>query len=448
MHRAKVDGCISLAAATRQDPLEWFIGFGSISGRFGANGHTDYSLANDMLAKCIGRLSTDRPDVRCVTFHWHAWGDIGMAAKPETKLALEMIGMRFMPSAEGLKHFLDEITYGGDSSEVLITDTAHVRKFMPEIPPHDSGRPVYPMLDPRDRRNLKAQADCHVVTLDAASPFMREHRVGDRPTLPFVIALQMMAEAASLQMNHQPIISCLEVRTFHPIKLGDESAMAIEIVKEPSPALESTWAIRGDLRRADGRLVEEGRKHFQASFQTESSDWNSRRRIRKISLPLERSWKFEPIHYVPAGAPVYHGDSFQMLREIAIEGNEALARITAPSPIQVAGPSYPLAGWIIPCAAMDAVLYAAALMAYRSTGKLGLPISFGQIHLGRFPEPGEPLTSHIRGTKADDRGMTFTAQLVGQNGDCILDIDNYQVRWLVGNALPDRKNSSATQVIG
>ncbi len=43
--------------------IHWnaFIGFGSISGRFGANGHTDYSLANDMLCKQMDWLRNMRP---------------------------------------------------------------------------------------------------------------------------------------------------------------------------------------------------------------------------------------------------------------------------------------------------------------------------------------------------------------------------------------------------
>ena len=130
--QAKIDGCAALAAATAEDPLEFFIGFGSISGRFGANGHTDYSAANDMLSKMIGRLSVQRANTRCFTFHWHAWGDIGMATKPEAKLALDMIGMEFMPAAEGLQHFLNEIEHGGEESEVLITDRRYVRKFFPD----------------------------------------------------------------------------------------------------------------------------------------------------------------------------------------------------------------------------------------------------------------------------------------------------------------------------
>ncbi len=79
---AKVDGAWSLIEATWQDPLEAFVGFGSISGRFGANGHTDYSLANDMLCKQMDWLRSARPEVHAIGFHWHAWGDVGMATKP------------------------------------------------------------------------------------------------------------------------------------------------------------------------------------------------------------------------------------------------------------------------------------------------------------------------------------------------------------------------------
>ncbi|MFN9916454.1 MAG: KR domain-containing protein, partial [Pirellulaceae bacterium] len=128
---AKIDGALHLMEATQHDPLEYFIGFGSISGRFGANGHTDYSMANDGLAKFISWYRHQRPEVKAVCFHWHAWGDIGMATKPETKLALEMIQMQFMPATEGLAHLLREIEGGAPQSEVLITDDRYYRMFYP-----------------------------------------------------------------------------------------------------------------------------------------------------------------------------------------------------------------------------------------------------------------------------------------------------------------------------
>ena len=47
----KLDGAAALMSLTRQDPLRYFIGFGSIGGRYGGNGLSDYATANDMFAK-------------------------------------------------------------------------------------------------------------------------------------------------------------------------------------------------------------------------------------------------------------------------------------------------------------------------------------------------------------------------------------------------------------
>src|SRR5690606_33680200 len=104
---------------------------------------------NDTLAKLMDGYRRERPDVASVAFHWHAWGDIGMATKPETKLALEMINLEFMPAREGLAHFLAELERGGNEPEVLITDRAYYRKFFPvDRHPHADAAGSSPLLDP------------------------------------------------------------------------------------------------------------------------------------------------------------------------------------------------------------------------------------------------------------------------------------------------------------
>ena len=57
----KVGGAANLMTLTRRDPIRHFVGFGSISGRLGGFGQTDYSLANEMLAKLLGSLSPPAP---------------------------------------------------------------------------------------------------------------------------------------------------------------------------------------------------------------------------------------------------------------------------------------------------------------------------------------------------------------------------------------------------
>ena len=85
---AKIEGAYHLMTLTRQDPVRHFIGFGSIGGRLGSNGQTDYCLASDMLCKLISWYRTERPDCRAVGFHWHPWDEIGMAAFAQLDLAV------------------------------------------------------------------------------------------------------------------------------------------------------------------------------------------------------------------------------------------------------------------------------------------------------------------------------------------------------------------------
>lgn len=433
---AKIDGTVSLAYATRNDPLEWFVGFGSISGRFGANGHTDYSAANDMLSKLIGDLGRHRPETRCVTFHWHAWGDIGMATKPEAKLALDMIGMKFMPAAEGLMHFLNELELGGDRSEVLITDRRYVRKF---FPCGEDDKPFTAPLLLANRRledpDLPIDAAAHSVTLDPTRDlFLKEHLVGGKPTLPMVIATEAMAQAALLG-SHQTLSGITGLKAIQPLKATSDDAFAIELIRDPEN--ESTWSLACDLRRRDGRLVEAARKHFTASFEYSPSAQVSlvpaSEHLRGLSL-LE-----EAVEYMPPDAPVYHGTPLRCLRSIGFSTDPesanvplAIGTIVAPSPAHLAGEERALTGWVTSPATMDAVLYAAGMLAGHVGKRPSLPISIDRIDLGRLPMPGEPLRVVLKWlTDLDDgSGGVLSAVLIGLNDDLISRLTGYRVGWL------------------
>ncbi|TWT92487.1 Erythronolide synthase, modules 5 and 6 [Neorhodopirellula pilleata] len=441
--RAKVDGCVSLAAATIDDPLEWFIGFGSISGRFGANGHTDYSAANDMLAKLITQLKRQRPQTRCVTFHWHAWGDIGMATKPEAKLALDMIGMEFMPAREGLQHFLDELEHGGDLTEVLITDRRYVRKFFPEgewVDRDQAATATFPMLDPEGhRQQTSPSSTSYAITLNPTTDrFLKEHLVHGRPTLPFVIAIEMLAEAARARHAEKTgeflqVIACHDVRAHQSLKCLTDDAFAVELV--PAGDESDRWTLVSDLRRRDGRLVQAARPHFSATIElgreADTDRWT------REDLFEGHNFTVQPVVYQPNEAPVYHGPQLQCLREIGFDlsaGDDrvgiAVGLVVAPSPAHLAGEQRPLRGWSILPAAVDAVLYAAGCLAYRIGDRPNLPISFERIQVGRLPRPGEVLRVVVELSEMNQQGAILSAKLAGQNRDRIVQLDGYQIGWL------------------
>ena len=77
----KVLGAHALIEATSDQPLEWFIGYGSLVGSFGGIGQVDYAMGNDAMTSILLQASQRRTDCRFVSFHWPGWKDTGMMAR-------------------------------------------------------------------------------------------------------------------------------------------------------------------------------------------------------------------------------------------------------------------------------------------------------------------------------------------------------------------------------
>ncbi|MFN8741644.1 MAG: beta-ketoacyl synthase N-terminal-like domain-containing protein [Pirellula sp.] len=147
---SKAIGALNLMNATVNEPVRTFVAFASISGRYGAIGQTDYGSANEWLTKIVARYAYLNPQCHAVALDWHSWGEVGMAARPETKHSPMLKTMRFMPVDEGVDHFLSEVELGQSSlannsstssivcpAEVVITDWQYHKLYFPDsvVPP-------------------------------------------------------------------------------------------------------------------------------------------------------------------------------------------------------------------------------------------------------------------------------------------------------------------------
>ncbi len=128
--RPKTLGTAALIQATAQDPLRWFVAFGSLSGRFGSAGQADYAMANEHMAKQVSALRECRPECRCVTIHWPGWEDVGMASRPESRYMLQKAAHHLMPAPEGIAHVLREIELGAPHPEVVFVAPQEIRPEM------------------------------------------------------------------------------------------------------------------------------------------------------------------------------------------------------------------------------------------------------------------------------------------------------------------------------
>ena len=430
---AKVDGTLALIAATQQDPLRYFVGFGSISGRFGANGHTDYSLSNDMLCKQIDWLRRSRPEVTAVGFHWHAWGDIGMAVKPETKLALEMIDMQFMPAQEGLTHLIRELEGDASESEILITDDRYYRLFYPAENLVDTNQPSHdkeirtPLLN-TSSGSLVDDGQEFVGTLyPEKDPFLVEHQLDGHPILPIVVGCEFLLEGAAKRLGQSENLELQDVVAVQGLRCFTDQPQSVKVQTKVQANGAIDCRLVGDFRARDGRLVQADRVHLQAVIGIKGHSSNNVR----VAVPEGLVWQIPT--YCGPGEKFFGGFPLQKLRKYAIVENSLVGKISAPILIELAGGSRDVRGWILPSAALDACLYATGILAWNKIAPgTTLPARFGRIQLHRNPWPGEACMVHVRWNSTDASSASFDFTLYGNDDTVILDVLDYQIAWVGG----------------
>jgi acyl transferase domain-containing protein len=437
---AKVDGALALMDLTQNDPVKYFVGFGSISGRFGANGHTDYSLANDMLARLVGWYRQQRPEVAAVAFHWHAWGDVGMAIRPETKLALEMIDMQFMPAVEGVDHLVHELSAGAPEPEVLITDESYFRVFNPmetrirEVHASPLPEPVdtnrFPLLASTVRGPVETTPFAALLN-PARDPFLKQHRIDDHPVLPMAVGIELLSEAALRAFGQRSAIRLRNVRAVQALKFFSDDERLVQVHVADASAQGAVCELTADVLNRDGRLVEADRVYLKGRVEPCGEVRPGCEPLSTDELKETAGW--EIVNYLPEGSAIYHGPAFQGLRRFHTAGNVARGVVSAPALNELPGSRRRIDGWVIPSSCLDACFYLVALLGFRQLAAgPTLPVSIDYLEIGRLTNPGERCSIEVTFNRRDGRHLWFDFSMVGSNGDAIFTARDYCVSTLQG----------------
>ena len=428
----KVGGAAALIELTANDSLRYFIGFGSTSGRFGGLGQTDYSAASDMLCKMCARLRVERPDCRAVGIHWPPWADVGMAARPESKMALQASNLTFMAPAEGAAHVIDELTAGVREGEVLFLDAPgpfdrtdsvggasqpscqQRLRFIKTAPLVEN----FYELDGRGQLVAEARFD------PTADPFLVDHLDRGVPILPAAVGVEIAAEAGSVwDSGRAAVVGLRDVRIqngfrFHVAR--PQTARAIVRRIEDGMHCE----VRTDFLDRHGRVVISDREILTAEVLLDAES----RTIPTRTMPVAPSGLWREVEYVehwsqmdPARhGRIFHGPSLSGLRQLAADGQRAWGRIVALSPPMLAGSRNP-AAWLVPSAELDACLWACDLSLCWTHETVQLPEGFDQLWLGRSPRVGEQCTVYLELREQNDDREIFDFTLFGDDNAVLID---------------------------
>ena len=414
----KCVGLEHLIAAVDPATLESIIGFGSTSGRLGGHGQADYSLANDMLAKRLGQLR-QRRGLRATVFHWHAWDEVGMASRPESRFVLEQFGLQFMPLAEGVRRFMDEIEAGLPDAEVLVTepamcpDAVTVRSVGHDAATPRCDSPVASLVGGVD---VAQGRKCVSFSLDPTTDrFLLDHKQYTRPLLPAVMGAELLAQAAMAA----GVSGCIrEIRDFaversigFPVDAPRE--VRVEVGRVVGDSVEVLgWA---NVLNAEGRTAGEERVHLRGLVATEATD--------PIKATCdEPPFPFNPMVYQD-DAPLWHGPTFRTLTGLFLDRSGGWGRLVAPSPDAVAEPRG-ARGWTVPVALLDGCIVACAVYSYILCGRrVEVPVSFERLRVAAQPRGGEKCTARMLFRSQDSRESVYDLVLFGDDDRAILAID-------------------------
>ena len=222
---SKVDGARWLWEHTAGDNLKYYVGFGSTSGRFGGLGQTDYSMSSDLLCRMGWQFGTERPDCRVFGIHWPAWGEVGMAARPESRFALESAGLKFVEPDEGISHLLDEFDIAVNDGEVAIVD--RVWGVSDEEVQRDAE-----FIQSAHRSKTQVAASSFVETVIRCSTdsittellidptkhmIVADHMVDSTPVVPGVMMLEICLQTAELLAPDRLIVEVQDFEVYNGI---------------------------------------------------------------------------------------------------------------------------------------------------------------------------------------------------------------------------------------
>jgi acyl transferase domain-containing protein/NAD(P)-dependent dehydrogenase (short-subunit alcohol dehydrogenase family) len=429
----KVDAALGLMLLTRQDPIRYFVGFGSISGRFGTADASTYTLGNDMLCKLIGWYRGLRPECRAVGFHWHPWGEVGMMTLPVSQHTIKIFKMKMMPPMEGYEHLIGELQAGAPEREVLITDFQFGETFFSKdlvISRPDAGVPLVPPREALIERVTERDAGRRVVAEirlnPVDDPFLREHRLRDRPTLPLVVALESFFEAAALlQLGSEQLVACRNVDIADAVRFFTDEPLDVRVTAEATPE-GIHCRLTSDFRNRRGQIVQKDRLHFSGLVE-----------VAGAYLPVEARLPPRPgdwfdIAYPPAGAPMFHGSPLRLLRRASINETTAMGEILLPRTNDLVG-RRDASGWLTPSAAIDACLYACGVYVWVYAGHaIAVPQGLSELRFGRPGRPGETTVVHLSCRNLEQTTAAFDFTLFGDNGDVVFQARQYRCHVLRG----------------
>jgi malonyl CoA-acyl carrier protein transacylase len=434
----KADGLLNLYQSFKNLGClpQAIVGFSSVAGRFGNAGQTDYSAANDLLAKSLNAIQILHPEIRTLTLDWSAWAEVGMASRGSIPRIMKMAGIDMLAPQEAAPQVFKELN-AGSNGEVILAGSLGVltQGDDPQAALQidlanqalTAGKPIHVMLS---RVTGLSLTDGIILEADLdpqQQPFLYDHALNGTPVLPGVMGIEGFSVAA----RHIASILAAKEGSYQVARLEDIHFMAPFKFYRNEPR-RVTW--KANVFRNEDGLVGRVQLESRRTIRGQAND----ERVQHFSGKVYLSPTKEDLHASPHSAPhwqdqlvvsrediyklYFHGPAFQVLDGVARDGDHILGKMHIGLPQITAEKQEFLS---LP-QLVELCLQTAGVYEVGQTGVLALPSSIGSLTLYERPLESVELFAEVRPHKTVDGQYCFDASVVDANGNRYLEISEYR----------------------
>ncbi len=179
--------------------------FGSLAGRFGNKGQTDYSAANDLLSKIALALPRQAAGTKCLALDWGAWAEVGMASRGNIPELMKRAGIELLQPAQSAPLVRRELIFGPAAGEVLLAGSLGLLS-QPRLEGGldiekanlalREGTPAYIMHSQVTAFSLEEGVILESELDPNTEPYLRDHALNGIPLLPGVMGIEGLSSAS------------------------------------------------------------------------------------------------------------------------------------------------------------------------------------------------------------------------------------------------------------
>ncbi len=197
--------------------------FGSVTGRYGLAGESASALVTGAIADYGARLAAASPGCRALHIDWPAWSGEGLGQRADLAETMERAGFTAMPPEQGSRQLLKLLATEGLNGRVAV----HGRVGVPAPRPVAAAGPRSGQHGGRASSRFVERVLLHYPGVELiaeaslsllADPYLGDYQVDGVPVLPPAMALEAMAQAASV-LAGAPVRNAADVSMSAPIVL-------------------------------------------------------------------------------------------------------------------------------------------------------------------------------------------------------------------------------------